>query len=322
MTFGYVVGLAVTGGDRLVTANGSGLGTGAVQGMGIGATRNDSGSGAASTLFGQLKDGRYFVFWVDATGAPRYNVGATLASIRPTESGSVSDTSGNLFGTGTGGTTNITQLFTRRGEEGRSGIPGLPGPPGATGSTGATGPAGADGIIISRRADEGRAGIPGINGAAGVAGATGPAGQSAPVISRRGDDGRMGNPGPTGPTGATAATTRAITFAIDGGGSVLTTGVKAEQTIPYGCTITANTVLADQSGSVALDIKKTTFAGFPGSLASIVASAAPTLSSAQKSTDSTLTGWTTTITAGDVLQWTVSSVTTVTRVNCTLTVTA
>jgi hypothetical protein len=289
MTFVYVVGLAVTGGDRLVTAQGFGLGSGAVQGMGIGATRNSSGTGAASTLFGQLKDGRYFVFWVDNTGAPRYNIGATLDAIRPTENGSVSDTSGTLFGSGGGTVTNnYTQLFTRRGEEGRSGIPGLPGPTGATGATGATGPAGAPGSIISRRFDEGRLGVP----------------------------------GPVGPQGPSASTIRAITFAIDGGGSALTTGAKAEQTIPYACTINANTMVADQSGSVALDIKKSTYAGFPGSLTSIVASAPPTITTAQKSTDATLTGWTTAISAGDVLQWSVSSATTVTRVNCTLTVTA
>jgi hypothetical protein len=100
----------------------------------------------------------------------------------------------------------------------------------------------------------------------------------------------------------------------------LTTGAKAEQTVPYACTITANTMVADQSGSVALDIKKSSFAGFPGSLTSIVASAPPTITTAQKSTDATLTGWTTAVGAGDVLQWSVSSATTITRVNCTLTV--
>lgn len=209
MTFVYVVGLAVTGGDRLVTAQGFGLGSGAVQGMGIGATRNDAGTGAASTLFGQLKDGRYFVFWVDNTGAPRYNIGATLDAIRPTENGSVSDTSGTLFGSGSGTVTNnYTQLFTRRGDDGRIGTPGLPGPQGAAGSTGATGPAGANGIIITRRSDEGRngmPGLPGVDGAAGANGATGPAGAAGVVISRRPDEGRSGMPGPQGPVGATGS---------------------------------------------------------------------------------------------------------------------
>lgn len=147
-------------------------GTGAVPGATIGATRNTAGGGAASSLSGQLKDGRFFIFWVDGTGAPRWNVGATLAAIRPTENGSVSDTSGNLFGSGTG-TTTITNLFTRRGDDGRTGVPGLPGPPGATGATGATGPAGAAGIIVGRRPDEGRMGVPGPQGATGATGTSG-----------------------------------------------------------------------------------------------------------------------------------------------------
>ena len=46
---------------------------------------------------------------------------------------------------------------------------------------------------------------------------------------------------------------------------------------------------------------------------SIVASAPPTMTTAQKATSSTLTGWTTTVNAGDILQVTISSVSTLTR---------
>jgi hypothetical protein len=55
---------------------------------------------------------------------------------------------------------------------------------------------------------------------------------------------------------------------------------------------------------------------------SITASAKPTLSSAIKSRDATLTGWTTAIAAGDILGFSVSSVTTLTRVTLSLTVQA
>ena len=206
-----------------------GLATGAIPGVTILSQRNASGSGAAGTIGGQLLDGRYFVIWVDATGAPRYNVGATLAAIRPTESGSVSDTSGTLFGSGGGTTTQIiNQLFTRRGEEGRSGIPGLPGPPGATGATGATGPIGQPGPIVGRRSDDGRNGIPGLpgaQGADGATGATGPAGTPGPIISRRSDDGRNGTPGLQGPQGATGAT--GATGPAGTGGNVLLATVTA-----------------------------------------------------------------------------------------------
>jgi hypothetical protein len=58
------------------------------------------------------------------------------------------------------------------------------------------------------------------------------------------------------------------------------------------------TILADQSGSIVLDIwKKSTFPPIVSD--TITASAKPTISSAQYATSSTLTGWTTDISAGD-----------------------
>jgi hypothetical protein len=115
---------------------------------------------------------------------------------------------------------------------------------------------------------------------------------------------------------------RAITFAIDGGGSPLTTGIKADVYVPYACTITAVTMLADQSGSCVVDIWKDTYANYPPTGAdSITASAKPTISSATKSQDTTLTGWTTSITAGNTLRFNIDSVSTITRLVLTLTVT-
>ncbi len=127
-------------------------------------------------------------------------------------------------------------------------------------------------------------------------------------------------PGSVAATLATNLKLASISFVIDGGGSTITTGSKGFVVVPYACTINNNTLLADQSGSIVLDIKKSTYSGFP-STTTIVASAAPTLSSAQKSQDTTLTGWTTSIAAGDVLEWSVTSATTVTRVTNNLKVT-
>jgi hypothetical protein len=121
---------------------------------------------------------------------------------------------------------------------------------------------------------------------------------------------------------STAAQTRAITLAIDGGGSTLTTGIKADVYVPYACTITANTMLADQSGSVVVDIWKVAYGSYPATVTnSITASALPTITTALKSQDSTLTGWTTSISAGDTLRFNINSVTSITRLNLTLTVT-
>ena len=106
-----------------------------------------------------------------------------------------------------------------------------------------------------------------------------------------------------------------IAFIIDGGGSAITTGQKGHLEIPFACTIVQVTTLADQSGSIVVDIWKDTYANFPPTDAdSITASAPPTLSSTQKAQDSTLTNWTLAIAAGDILAYNVDSITTVTRV--------
>lgn len=119
-----------------------------------------------------------------------------------------------------------------------------------------------------------------------------------------------------------AQRTAEIVFVIDGGGSTITTGQKGYLPIDFACTITQATLVADASGSIVIDVWKDTYANFPPVDAdSITASAPPTLSSAQKSQDATLTGWTTSIAAGDVLGFNVDSITTCKRVTLTLRVT-
>jgi hypothetical protein len=118
------------------------------------------------------------------------------------------------------------------------------------------------------------------------------------------------------------STTRAITLGIDGGGATITTGIKADVYVPYNATITAVTMLADQSGSIVVDIWKDTYANYPPTVAdTITASAKPTISTATQSQDTTLTGWTTSIAAGDTLRFNVDSVTSIQRLALTLTVT-
>jgi len=113
-----------------------------------------------------------------------------------------------------------------------------------------------------------------------------------------------------------------LTFIIDGGGSAITTGQKGHLEIPFACTINQVTMMADQTGSIVVDIWKDTYANFPPTDAdSITASAPPTISSAQKSQDATLTGWTKPIAAGRILAFNVDSCTTITRVTISLKVT-
>lgn len=105
---------------------------------------------------------------------------------------------------------------------------------------------------------------------------------------------------------------------VDGGGSAITTGSKGYVTVPYAGTITGWTILADQSGSTVIDVKRSTYSGFP-STSSIAGSDLPTLSSAQKNQDTTLSGWgSTAVAAGDVIEFVVNSATTVTRVNLSI----
>jgi hypothetical protein len=116
-----------------------------------------------------------------------------------------------------------------------------------------------------------------------------------------------------------------ITLFIDGGGSVISAGSKAFTSVPFAGTIQSITLLADQSGSAVLDVWKTTYANYdPGThpvvADSITASAPPTISSSYKATDSTLTGWTTAIAAGDLLQFVVNSASTITKLMLVLTV--
>ena len=114
----------------------------------------------------------------------------------------------------------------------------------------------------------------------------------------------------------------AIQFVIDGGGFVLTTGVKLDLEIPFDCTINGVTALADQSGSVVVDLWVDTYANYPPTNDdSITASAPVTISTATKSQDNTLTGWTTSLTEGKTLRVNVDSCTTITRVTVSLDVT-
>lgn len=110
-----------------------------------------------------------------------------------------------------------------------------------------------------------------------------------------------------------------LNVVIDGGGSAITTGVKGDVVVDFPCTIEQWTILPDQSGSIVIDIWKDTYGNFPPVVGdSITASAKPTLTSATKAQSGILTGWTTSIVAGDTLRFNVDSITTVTRVTLAL----
>jgi hypothetical protein len=131
-------------------------------------------------------------------------------------------------------------------------------------------------------------------------------------------------------TGTTLTATAAaqpynLTVVIDGGGAVLTTGMKGCTAVPVAGTIVSATVLSNDasvtSGSVVVDLWEDTLDNYPPTDAdSITAAAPPTLSSATNSFDSTLTGWSTALVNGGTAATTsivcanVDSATSVTKV--------
>lgn len=118
--------------------------------------------------------------------------------------------------------------------------------------------------------------------------------------------------------------TRAIELVIDGGAAVPTTGSKGILKVPFACDIIDVELIGDVSGSAVVDIKKGTPSSDTNmpSRTSICASAKPTLSSQQRKRDATLTGWTTALNAGDILEWNLDSISTIKRLTVALTVAA
>jgi hypothetical protein len=115
-----------------------------------------------------------------------------------------------------------------------------------------------------------------------------------------------------------AAQLHSIVFAIDGGGSTITTGtLSAYIPVNFSCTINRIDVAGNTSGSITVDIWKAATA-IPNSGNKISASAPATLSSAQLSQNGSLTGWTTAVSAGDVFGGSVATVSTVQHVQVTI----
>lgn len=248
------------------------------------------------------------------------NTGAALIAAQPVVvvGGPTGPSGGPTGATGVTGNTGATGPTGRTGPSGPTGVAG----PAATGPTGSTGPFGPPGT--------------GPTGPVSTTpGPTGPTGNTGPASSAVGPTGPAGGPtGPTGPTGSQGLTgptgpsqVAGLQFVIDGGGGVIATGVKGYQKIEFACTLNEVDMFADQTGSIVVNIWKCTTAQFdagathPVAADKITSTTPPTISAGVKSADSTLTSWTTTFAAGDILAYNVDSVTTIQRVTVALKVT-
>jgi hypothetical protein len=114
----------------------------------------------------------------------------------------------------------------------------------------------------------------------------------------------------------------ALLFQKDNNGVVLGTGIQGDLYIPFACTITEVTLIADQTGSIVVDLWKAQYSAYPPTVANtITASALPTISAGVKYTDSTLTGWTTSVSNDDIIRININSVSTIQRFMLALTFT-
>ena len=171
---------------------------------------------------------------------------------------------------------------------------------GAQGPSGPTGPTGPSG------GPSGPTGPSGPSGPSGPAGATGPSGPSGPS----GAAGAAGATGPTGPSGPSGSVTFGVT--IDNGGAVITTGQKGYIQLPWACTITQWSAMADQSGTASVEIDALTSSAPPAAPAvpvvttnNISASAPVALSTAQTASGgaSAISTWTNSRAQWDVISF-------------------
>ena len=107
---------------------------------------------------------------------------------------------------------------------------------------------------------------------------------------------------------------RAIGCCFDGSGAALVlTGTTAiTVSVPVNGTLTGYRITTRGGpGSCTIKVRKSSYASFPGSLADITGGAHCVLSSAHAAEDTTLSGWSTSLSAGDVLEFALSSAATV-----------
>ena len=111
---------------------------------------------------------------------------------------------------------------------------------------------------------------------------------------------------------AAADLTRTVIYVIDSGSLPMQIGDKGKLSLDVTGVIESITVLCDQTGDIVFDISKCTFADYPA-FNSITAANRVQLTNSNKYFDDVLNNWTTTIVAGEILNFSVISVTDIRR---------
>lgn len=123
---------------------------------------------------------------------------------------------------------------------------------------------------------------------------------------------------------ALASAAGIINIVIDGGGAAIAANTQLDIHIPYACTITSWTLMADVSGAIKIDIWKDTYANFPPTNDdSICGGHEPEIAaSGVKAQDLDIADWSgEAITAGSILRLNVDSCTTIKKATLSLAIT-
>jgi hypothetical protein len=105
--------------------------------------------------------------------------------------------------------------------------------------------------------------------------------------------------------------TGSIIFEIGDGVAVIGTGRRAFIRVPYACTLTRWTALSDVVGSIQIDVWRDTYVNYPPTNGDSITAAAPIFISANdQNEDASLSGWTVSMSSGDILILNVDSVST------------
>lgn len=115
-----------------------------------------------------------------------------------------------------------------------------------------------------------------------------------------------------------ATSVHSIGAGFDGGGSAIAVSSVTYFTVPYACTIQAWNITVD-TGTITFDVWKiASGTAIPTVANTIVAAAPPAIASGTAIHSTTLTGWTTTVTANDIFGIEVSAVSAATKASLVL----
>lgn len=101
---------------------------------------------------------------------------------------------------------------------------------------------------------------------------------------------------------------------VDGGGAPIAAGTKGMVIVPFACTITGWSIVADQSGTIVFDVERAADGATTSPTVDIDGSAPPTLSGVQVIRSTSVGTWNTPIAANDIIEFeTIGTATNITR---------